>query len=67
MLDNRILQRDYEAISMLSDRGEAVDAGRDIRFVWLVTYDTFEALRAEVRAFLERLTGPPVQFRRPGR
>jgi hypothetical protein len=32
---------------MLSDRGEAVDAKRDIRYVWLLTFDTFEALRSQ--------------------
>jgi len=46
-LDARILEHDYEAISMLSDRGEAVDEARDIRYVWLVNYETFEALRSQ--------------------
>ncbi len=46
-LDAKILQRDYGAISMLSDRGEAVDEERDIRYVWLLTYETFEALRSQ--------------------
>ena len=46
-LETRILQRDYGAISMLSDRGEAVDAARDVRYVWLLTYETFEALRSQ--------------------
>ena len=46
-LDSRILERDYGAISMLSDRGEAVDVGRDVRYVWLLTYDTFIALRSQ--------------------
>jgi len=46
-LDSRILQRDYEAISMLSDRGEAVDEERDIRYVWLLTFETYEALRSQ--------------------
>jgi hypothetical protein len=46
-LDARILQRDYGAISMLSDRGEAVDTGHDVRYVWLLTYDTFQALRSQ--------------------
>ena len=46
-LDARILQRDYGAISMLSDRGEAVDTERDVRYVWLVTYETFLALRSQ--------------------
>lgn len=44
-LDARILRRDYSGISMLSDRGEAVDDARDIRYVWLVDYDTYMALR----------------------
>ncbi len=46
-LDARILQRDYGAISMLSDRGEAVDTDRNVRYVWLLTYETFEALRSQ--------------------
>jgi hypothetical protein len=50
-LDIRILQSDYEAISMLSDRGEAVDTERDVRYVWLLTYDAFMALRSQGYAF----------------
>ncbi|HXH22545.1 MAG TPA: glycosyltransferase family 87 protein [Dehalococcoidia bacterium] len=50
-LDVGILQRDYDAISMLSDRGEAVDTRRDIRYVWLLTYDAFIALRSQGYAF----------------
>jgi hypothetical protein len=46
-LDARILQHDYGAISMLSDRGETVDPSRNIRYVWLVTYETFQALRQQ--------------------
>jgi hypothetical protein len=46
-LEARILQRDYGAISMLSDRGEAVDETHDIRYVWLLTYETFDSLRDE--------------------
>jgi len=46
-LDLRVLQHDYEAIAMLSDRGEAVDEARDIRFVWLLRYDTFSTLQAQ--------------------
>jgi hypothetical protein len=46
-LDLRILERDYDAISMLSDRGEAVDTARDIHYVWLLTYDAFMALRSQ--------------------
>ena len=42
-----ILDRDYGAISMLSDRGEAVDEGRDIRYVWLLKYDDFLVLRQQ--------------------
>jgi hypothetical protein len=49
--DSRILQYDYEAISMLSDRGQAVDEEHDIRFVWLLTRETFEALRAQGYGF----------------
>ena len=46
-LDPGILERDYDAISMLSDRGEAVDEARNIRYVWLLKYETFEELRAQ--------------------
>jgi hypothetical protein len=46
-LHDRILEHDYEAISMLSDRGEAVDQARNIRYVWLVNYPAFEALRSQ--------------------
>ena len=46
-LESRILQRDHTAISMLSDRGEAVNKERDIRYVWLLTYPAFQSLRAE--------------------
>jgi hypothetical protein len=46
-LDARILQQDYDAIAMLSDRGEAVNEAQDIRFVWLLTYETFETLRSQ--------------------
>jgi hypothetical protein len=42
-----ILDRDYGAISMLSDRGEAVDEARDLRYVWLLEYDNFLALREQ--------------------
>jgi hypothetical protein len=50
-LEARILERDYDAISMLSDRGEAVDKKRDVRYVWLLTYDTFMALRSQGYSF----------------
>ena len=50
-LDLRILERDYAAISMLSDRGETVDAERDIRYVWLLTYEAFAALRSQGYSF----------------
>ncbi len=46
-LDTRILHRDYDAISMLSDRGEAVDGERDVHYVWLLTHETFQALRSQ--------------------
>jgi hypothetical protein len=42
-----ILDRDYGAISMLSDRGEAVDEARDVRYVWLLKYDDFLTLRQQ--------------------
>jgi len=50
-LDSRILQRDYTAISMLSDRGEAIDEQRDVRYVWLLTYQAFQSLRGEGYSF----------------
>ena len=46
-LELRVLERDYDAISMLSDRGEAYDAERDIRYVWLLPYEAFVALRSQ--------------------
>ncbi len=50
-LDIGILDRDYGAISMLSDRGEAVDRERDIRYVWLLEYDTFQELLEDGYSF----------------
>jgi hypothetical protein len=47
LLTPGILQHNYEAIAMLSDRGEAVDEAHDIRFVWLLPYETFLDLRAQ--------------------
>jgi hypothetical protein len=49
--DVGIVEKDYEAISMLSDRGQAIDKEHDIRYVWLLTYPEFEALRSEGYAF----------------
>ncbi len=46
-LQYRILERDYEAISILSDRGETVDRKRDVRYVWLLTYEAFQALQSQ--------------------
>jgi hypothetical protein len=46
-LDIGILEHDYDAISMLSDRGEAVDKQHDIRYVWLLSYDAYMALRSQ--------------------
>jgi hypothetical protein len=50
-LELRILHRDYHAVAMLSDRGEAIDHERDIRYAWLVTHETFEALRTDGYSF----------------
>lgn len=50
-LEPRILQLDYGAVSMLSDRGEAADDGRDVRYVWLLAYETFDALRSQGYTF----------------
>jgi hypothetical protein len=46
-LELGILERDHSAISMLTDRGEAVDTTKDVRYVWLLKYDTFEAFRQQ--------------------
>lgn len=51
-LDVRILDRDMDAISMLSDRGEAVDRRMDIHYVWLMKYKTFQRYRDEGYNFL---------------
>jgi hypothetical protein len=50
-LQLRVLERDYDAISMLSDRGEAYDPVRDIRYVWLLPYEAFVALRSQGYSF----------------
>jgi hypothetical protein len=42
-----VIRYDYDAISMLSDRGVAIDRERDIQYVWLLEYDTLQALRAQ--------------------
>jgi hypothetical protein len=44
-LDVGILERDHSAISMLTDRGQAVDREKDIYYVWLLKYDAFQAFR----------------------
>jgi hypothetical protein len=67
-LDLRILERDYEAISMLSDRGEAVDEEGDRRYVWLLRYDAFLALRSQGYSFFlvpdaETATGALYDYR----
>lgn len=46
-LELGIIERDRRAISMLSDRGEAIDKEKDILYVWLLKYDKFEELRQE--------------------
>ncbi|MGD0114796.1 MAG: hypothetical protein ABSC13_02175 [Dehalococcoidia bacterium] len=46
-LELGILERDHSAISMLTDRGEAVDTAKDVHYVWLLKYDTFEAFRQQ--------------------
>jgi hypothetical protein len=46
-LELRVLEKDYQAISMLSDRGEAYDKVHDIRYVWLLPFDAFNALRSQ--------------------
>ncbi|HWQ28574.1 MAG TPA: hypothetical protein VNN12_06080 [Dehalococcoidia bacterium] len=43
--ENAILEKDYRAISMLSDRGVTIDHGRDVLYVWLLKYETFLELR----------------------
>ncbi len=44
-LDLGILERDHSAISMLTDRGEAVDIEKDVHYVWLLKFDQFQAFR----------------------
>jgi hypothetical protein len=46
-LDLGIIERDRRAISMLTDRGEAIDKEKDVIYVWLLKYDKFEELRQE--------------------
>jgi hypothetical protein len=46
-LELRTLERDHGAISMLTDRGEAVDREKDIYYVWLLKYGAFEAFREQ--------------------
>jgi hypothetical protein len=46
-LDLGIIERDHGAISMLTDRGEAVDRQNDIYYVWLLKYDAFEKFREQ--------------------
>ncbi|HXF51026.1 MAG TPA: hypothetical protein VNM43_05035 [Dehalococcoidia bacterium] len=43
--ENAILEKDYRAISMLSDRGVTIDHERDILYVWLLEYETFLRLK----------------------
>ena len=42
-----ILERDLDAISVVSDVSRAVDRGRSIQFVWLLDLDRFQQLQAE--------------------
>lgn len=45
--ENAILEKDYRAISMLSDRGVTIDRERDVLYVWLLKYETFLDLRRQ--------------------
>lgn len=45
--ENAILEKDYRAISMLSDRGVTIDRERDVLYVWLLKYETFLELRRQ--------------------
>jgi len=45
-----ILEKDLEAISQLSDRGQATDAQNEVAYVWLLDYETFTKFRDEGRA-----------------
>ncbi len=49
--ENGIIEKDYGAISMLSDRGVTVDRERDVLYVWLLEYETFLKLREEGYSF----------------
>ena len=46
-LDVGILDRDHGAISMLTDRGQAVDREKDVIYVWLLKYDAFQSFAAQ--------------------
>lgn len=45
--ENTILEKDYRAISMLSDRGVTIDRERDVLYVWLLKYQTFLGLKRQ--------------------
>lgn len=54
-LDLSYRERDMRAVSLLSDRGVATDKARDVRFVWLLTYETFlQFWREGARFYLTR-------------
>jgi hypothetical protein len=46
-LELGILERDRSAISQLSDKGKATDLERDITYVWLLDWETFEDYRRQ--------------------
>lgn len=42
-----ILERDRSSISQLSDQGKALDADRDVTYVWLLQWEPFEEFRSQ--------------------
>jgi hypothetical protein len=52
-LDIGLIERDYEAISQLSDKGRACegtcDGSAQLEYVWLLDYDTFQEYKREGR------------------
>jgi hypothetical protein len=48
-LEIGILERDLEAISQLSDKGQAEDAVNSVTYVWLLDFETFKHFRDQNR------------------
>jgi len=50
-----ILEKDENSISQLSDKGKAVDAARNMVYVWLLDWDDFKKLQREGYQFANTL------------